>query len=81
MEYILAFKSANHAIKAEQCLLGQKLHPGVAPLPPQIGPGCGICLRVGRDELMPAIESLAGIGIDGYSVYLRDGASVMAVQI
>ena len=71
MEYIIAFKNTNYAIKAEQCLLEQKLRVGVLPLPSQISAGCGICLRVKMDEIKPALEILAGKNIPEAGVFLR----------
>ena len=71
MEYILTFKNTNFAIKAEQCLLEQKLNAGVLPLPSQISAGCGICLRIKPDEIRPALEILAKKNIDGIDLFLR----------
>jgi len=71
MEYIITFKNTNFAIKAEQCLLEQKLGVGVLPLPSQISAGCGICLRVKPDEIKPALEILAKKNIDEIGLFLR----------
>jgi hypothetical protein len=71
MEYIITFKNTNFAIKAEQCLLEQKLHVSVLPLPSQISAGCGICLRVKPDEIKPALEILAKKNIDEIGLFLR----------
>jgi hypothetical protein len=72
MEYIITFKNTNFAIKAEQCLLEQKLQVGVLPLPSQISAGCGICLRVNQDEIKQALEALAGKSVDVQSLYSRE---------
>jgi hypothetical protein len=72
MEYVITFKSTNLAIKAERCLLEQKLRVGVTPLPNQISAGCGICLRINQDEIKAALKALADNGVDGTSLYLRD---------
>jgi len=71
MEYIIAFGSANLAIKAEQCLLEQRLHVTVLPLPPQIRAGCGICLRVQPDEIGPAMKYLAAANIGDVKLYSK----------
>ena len=71
MEYIITFKNTNLAIKAEQCLLEQKLQIGVLPLPSQISAGCGICLRVKQDEINAALAALADRQIPAAGVYSR----------
>ena len=71
MEYVITFKSTNFAIKAEQCLLEQKLQPSVLPLPSQISAGCGICLRVNQEEIKPALEILADRNIDEIGLFSR----------
>jgi hypothetical protein len=71
MEYILTFKNTNFAIKAEQCLLEQKLRVGVLPLPSQISAGCGICLRIKPDEIGSALRVLADINTDEVALFSR----------
>jgi len=71
MEYIVTFKNTNFAIKAEQCLLELNMNVGVLPLPSQISAGCGICLRLQKDDIESALESLAGKHIDGIALYSR----------
>jgi len=71
MEYIITFKNTNLAIKAEQCLLEQKLQIGVLPLPSQISAGCGICLRVKQDEINAALAALTDREIPNAGVYSR----------
>ena len=71
MEYVIAFKNTNFAIKAEQCLLEQKLQVSVLPLPSQISAGCGICLRVNQEEIKPALKILADKNIEGITLFSR----------
>ena len=71
MEYIITFKNTNAAIKAEQCLLEEKLHVGVIPLPSQISAGCGICLRLSQDEIQAALRILADAQIDETGLFSR----------
>ena len=71
MEYIITFKNTNLAIKAEQCLLEQNLHPCVLPLPSQINAGCGICLRVKPEEIKSALKIIADKNIEGITVFSR----------
>ena len=72
MEYIITFKNTNFAIKAEQCLLEQKLRASVLPLPSQISAGCGICLRTNQDEIKPALKVLADKNIDEIGLFMRE---------
>jgi selenide,water dikinase len=71
MEYIITFKNTNLAIKAEQCLLEQKLPVSVIPLPSQISAGCGICLRVIPNEMKQALKILADKQINEIGIYSR----------
>jgi len=71
MEYIFTFKNTNLAIKAEQCLLGRKLSVTVMPLPSQIRAGCGICLRISREDALPARQMLSDEGIDGMEIFSK----------
>ena len=71
MEYIVTFKNTNFAIKAEQCLLEQKLRVSVLPLPSLISTGCGICLRIKPDEIKSALDILAEKNISGIALFLR----------
>ena len=71
MEYIVTFKNTNLAIKAEQCLLEQKLQISVLPLPSQINVGCGICLRVDQAEIKPALKILADRQITEIGLFSR----------
>jgi len=71
MEYIIAFKNTNFAIKAERCLLAQKLLVTVMPLPSQIRAGCGICLRIPPKEIKFARDALFDEGINEIEMYAR----------
>ena len=71
MEYIISFKNTNFAIKAEQCLLDQKLQVGVLPLPFQISAGCGICLRIKQTEIEMALKALANKQINEIGLHYR----------
>ena len=71
MEYIITFKNTNFAIKAEQCLLEQNLHPGVLPLPSQVNAGCGICLRINPEEIKSSLKIIADKNIEGIAVFSR----------
>jgi len=71
MEYVITFKNTNFAIKAEQCLLEQKLQVGVLPLPSQISAGCGICVRITKGEIKSALAALSDKNIDGIRLYSR----------
>jgi len=71
MEYIITFKNTNSAIKAEQCLMENKLQVGVAPLPSQIKAGCGICLRVKYYEIKQALKILEDKDIEGIGLFFR----------
>ncbi len=72
MEYIITFKNTSHAIKAEQTLLQAGLNIGVLPLPPQVRAGCGICLRVGQDEIKAALAALCRAGIEETELFSRE---------
>jgi hypothetical protein len=50
-EFIFSFHDIRGAIVGERRLLDAGLPVTVMPTPPQIGPGCGICLRVGGGDL------------------------------
>ena len=71
MEYIVTFKSTNHAIKAEHCLSKAKIKVSVAPLPAQIREGCGICLRLERDAIRQALSCLDENKIEGTRLFSR----------
>lgn len=70
-DYIISFENTHSAIKAESCLLAQRLSVGVMPRPSQISAGCGICLRIIAAETSAALEILVRNRISGYRLYLR----------
>jgi hypothetical protein len=53
-ELVFSFRTTREAIVAERRLLDAGLPVTVMPTPPQIGPGCGICLRVRDGDLEKA---------------------------
>jgi len=71
MEYIITFKNTHFAIKAEYCLLEQRVQASVLPLPSQISAGCGICLRVGHDDIRLALKTLAEMNINEIGLFSR----------
>ena len=72
MEYIIAFESTSFAIKAERLLLEQKLSVAVLPLPTDIRAGCGICLKLGANEIKTALRFLCQTDISGTKLYSRE---------
>lgn len=75
MEYVITFKNTNFAIKAEQCLLKEKLSVAVMPLPSQIRAGCGICLRILPEEINLALEILKKNNINEIGLFAKTGES------
>jgi hypothetical protein len=71
MEYIITFNNTNSAIKAEQCLLSQRLFAGVLPLPSQISAGCGICLRIKAEDVKATLGILKDNNINEIGLYTR----------
>ena len=71
MEYIITFKNTNFAIKAEKCLLEQKLKVTVLPLPSKIRAGCGICLKVMPEEIKHALLALEDKAINEIGLYSK----------
>ena len=59
MEYIIAFRTTNFAIKSEQLLLAESLDVKAMPLPGRVRAGCGICLRVPPRDVRRAIDILS----------------------
>jgi hypothetical protein len=58
MEFIITFASTSQAIRAERLLMDAKFKIRVMPLPAQINVGCGVCFRVGPEEIDQAIQLL-----------------------
>jgi hypothetical protein len=50
-EIILSFRNTRDAIMGERKLLDAGLDVRVMPMPGQLGPACGICLRVNPADL------------------------------
>lgn len=71
MEILFAFKSTNHAIRAEQLLLQVGIGVKVMPLPSAILAGCGICLRILPDAYKVAMAVLCGETICVQGTYTR----------
>ncbi len=71
MEYIFTFGSTSHSIKAEQTLLAAKLSVTVMPLPAAIRAGCGLCLRVAKDDMPAAQRALQEADVPIEQVYRR----------
>jgi hypothetical protein len=70
-EYIITFNNASQAIKAEKSLLAQQIKVGVLPLPSQISAGCGICLRIGKDEIRQALAILTDVQVNEIGLFSR----------
>ena len=70
MSYVFTFGDSNTAIAAEHVLLESDLKPSVMPLVPQIGKGCGFCLRLEQDQAEAAKQALAMASIQ-FSVFRR----------
>ncbi len=69
MEYVFTFTTTSLAIKAEQALLGAGLKITVMPLPSQIKAGCGLCLRVQKEDLQTARTLLREKEITNSEIY------------
>jgi hypothetical protein len=69
-EFVFSFHGAREAIVAERRLLDAGLPVTVMPAPPQIGPGCGICLRVREGDLEKARMLL---GAEYQGIFRRAG--------
>jgi hypothetical protein len=69
-EFVFSFYSVKGAIVAERRLLDEGLPVRVMPSPPQIGPGCGICLRVKGGDLEKARMIL---GSECQGIFRRTG--------
>lgn len=70
VEYVITFTSSGDAVGAEAVLAEAGLNPAVMPLIPQLGTGCGFCLRLKQPELQPALSLLHKAEIEN-SVYER----------
>jgi hypothetical protein len=69
-EFVFSFHDTREAIVGERRLLDGGLPVMVMPAPPQIGPACGICLRV-RDGDLEKARAL--LGAEYQSIFRRAG--------
>ena len=64
-ELIISFSGSHDAIMAERLLLDSGIDVRVMPMPPALGPACGIALRLAAADLAKAKallgETIAGI--------------------
>ena len=67
-ELIICFNNSHDAIMGERLLLDSGIDVRVMPMPPELGPACGIALRLAADDFQKA-EALLGNTIAG--VYCR----------
>jgi hypothetical protein len=67
-ELIISFQSSHDAVMGERLLLDAGLAVRVMPMPPALGPACGIALRLAAADV-PQAESLLGETIAG--IYCR----------
>lgn len=58
MMYLFVFENTHDAIAGEQALLSANILATVVPLPSAIGSGCGICLRVSKNEMDQSLWTL-----------------------
>jgi hypothetical protein len=72
LELIIIFGSSHDAIMGERLLLDSGLEVRVMPMPVQLGPGCGIALRIDQRDSKKA-RALLGGTIQG--IYRRPSES------
>lgn len=72
MEYVLTFTSTSHSIKAEQALLAANVPVTVMPLPAAVRAGCGLCLRVAKNDLLAAQRTLQEADVPIERIYRRN---------
>jgi hypothetical protein len=63
-ELIITFHNTYDAIMGERALLDSGIDVRVMPMPPELGPGCGIALRISQADMEKAQPLLAET-IDG----------------
>jgi hypothetical protein len=73
MEYIITFPKTHTMIKSEKILSEEGILVGPMPLPPELGDGCGFCLRIKDDYIERAIQVLSEKKIKIGSVYKVTG--------
>lgn len=74
MEAVFTFHSTHGAIAGEKVLRDGGVAVRVMSLPSSLGAGCGLCLRVGADELSRAAALFAQARIDPQGVYAKSFA-------
>ena len=65
---VISFDSAHQAIAAEMAVSGLS-GARLIPLPPEISEGCGMALRVNREDAQKAVDLLAASGAAYQDVY------------
>jgi len=73
-EIIVCYKSASHAIAAEQALAEGNFSVGIMPAPSVIQAGCGFCLRFLPEDFVGAAALLSERGLSVSDAYLRRGS-------
>lgn len=71
MSYVITFLNSNDAVAAEYALAEDNIPASVMPLLPQLGKGCGICLRLAPDEIDNAKKCMSDKGIRPANIYYR----------
>lgn len=72
LELIITFENTRDAIMGERLLLDAGVEVRVMPMPAQLGPSCGIALRLGQQDLERA-QTLLGGTLRG--IYRRSAGS------
>ncbi len=57
--YVLTFDSTHLAMAAENALKHENLSPQIIPLPTQISAGCGLSIKISKDNFELAMQILA----------------------
>ena len=60
---ILVF-STSHAIRAERILNQAGVTSKLIPVPRHLSSNCGVCLRIERQDVEPALEALKKVNIE-----------------
>ncbi|MDR2479204.1 MAG: DUF3343 domain-containing protein [Treponema sp.] len=66
VELIICFHTSHDAIVGERLLLDSGLDVRVMPMPPELGPACGIALRLAADSFKKAGDLLGETIADVY---------------
>ncbi|MDR2892701.1 MAG: DUF3343 domain-containing protein [Deltaproteobacteria bacterium] len=72
MEIVFTFHSTHDAINGERLLLSGGVKVKVMALPSSLGAGCGLCLRVAKDELDRSRGLLSEVDIHPQAVYAKN---------